>query len=802
MIAMKKNILYKVVFLCFIILIPVEIYAQGKIKATVVDRTLSPIVGALVFRIDNKDGGVLNTLLVDSVGYFEIDSLDFNKEFVKVFAFGFDDYNITVAADSLMQIVLHELNVKLDEVMVYAESNVVQKSDGLTFNIGQNLKSGNSTYDVLKFTPLVKENNGVLSIIGKESVILYVNGRKTNISSDEFQRYLEGVPAENISQIEVITNPGVTVKDGGNAGIINLIFKKNEFDGVRGTASFESSQNKKNSQGGNLYLHYQKGKLNVTTGLYVDNRRGYGESETIYDYYNLNKKNEISDTQNSNNFKVGANIRADYNLSKKHVVGLNLDVMHSKANNENISDINYVNLISNTVDSSYHSIGAIEAPLTKFAFNLNYRGDVSEKGSLIVDVDFLKNNRENAISNQNSRFLDARLTSELASQYNQIDQSILDSYSGKIEYKHKFNSYHSLTTGIEGVYAIANSDFAFSSLIDGEYVDEPLKNNQFNYDESYLSGYVSYNWRLGEKLIGNMGARLENVHSQGVQKVSGEKITKDYLNVIPSLSAMYSINHNHRLSYNFNSSVVRPGYYSLNPFVFWLNPTTYKEFNPKLEPAKLYINSLTYTLKRSYTFYANYMYIKDCINNFYIPVDDTYTKLMSVNYGDLRTFSLGFSWNKQLFDDYLYLRPSIDATFRNDKGVVESLVIHNDSYYFSISLYSNIVLSKKAKLNATINASYYSKMVLAHEEIDPIFRLDLGIRKVVMDNLSLSAGVNNLFNSKRVVRQMNDNYMYNIRANQYPTAYVKLSLNFGNKKSSGAKSRRNSSQKTSTRLRE
>jgi hypothetical protein len=52
-----------------------------------------------------------------------------------------------------------------------------------------------------------------------------------------------------------------------NQGIINLVLKKNENNGLKGTFSFRDTQRDDNSQNGNISLDYQRNKLNLSTSL-------------------------------------------------------------------------------------------------------------------------------------------------------------------------------------------------------------------------------------------------------------------------------------------------------------------------------------------------------------------------------------------------------------------------------------------------------------------------------------------------------------------------------------------------------
>ena len=103
----------------------------------------------------------------------------------------------------------------------------------------------------------------------------------------------------------------------------------------------------------------------------------------------------------------------------------------------------------------------------------------------------------------------------------------------------------------------------------------------------------------------------------------------------------------------------------------------------------------------------------------------------------------------------------------------------------------------------TVNASYTGKMKLAYMEIDPRVRLSLGVKKIITQDWVINFGVNNLFLNRSTTEQTYDIYRFLTKAKYYSTeAFVNLSYSFGNKKSSGAQQRRNSSQETTLRLKE
>lgn len=164
----------------------------------------------------------------------------------------------------------------IEEVTVIARKPTVEsKADRTVFNVANSsILAGNTTWEVLRMTPLVSiDNNDVIKAEG-ESVTVYVNDRKSVFTGKELKEYLQTIPAENLMKIEVITSPSAKYETSGQ--VINIVLKKNENEGVKGSATFNNNQSSKNSQYVNSNLNYHKNNFTQNlTGSYRDNTNVY-----------------------------------------------------------------------------------------------------------------------------------------------------------------------------------------------------------------------------------------------------------------------------------------------------------------------------------------------------------------------------------------------------------------------------------------------------------------------------------------------------------------------------------------------
>lgn len=374
---------------------------QVKINALVVDKNEHPIEGALAIRLTIENRSIIESAFSDSMGVFSFENIDFANEFISISCTGYTSQEITTALEKdIIKITLEPLSVTLDEIMVVNKANVIQKSDRLIFNVtNKNLVKGNNTYDLLKFTPLIQIENNVISISGNQPAILYIDGRKSNLPEGDILSYLKSLPANLITSIEVVTNPGAAYKLTDNQGIINLILKKRETDGVKGTLSISSYQNNRNSQYAGLYMDYQKNKLNLTINIYPSYNDFSSKDRTEYSYFNTKRHDYIKSKSDLKYLYLGGNIRADYHLTKNQVLGVILNGSYTKGDEKEFANTAFSHLETNVIDSIYISYNKTKRPTKRFNINANYRMKVSSKGNLSLDFDYLTDNSDYSVLN-------------------------------------------------------------------------------------------------------------------------------------------------------------------------------------------------------------------------------------------------------------------------------------------------------------------------------------------------------------------------------------------------------------------
>ena len=120
-------------------------------------------------------------------------------------------------------------SVQLDNVVIKTEKKAIeQKPDRTIFNIADqpNLNAGTLMETIKQLPGLISSDVAGMMYQGKQLEV-FLDGRPLNISSNELNSFLEGMPANSVDRIEVITQPGAEFPATSGGAILNIITNKN-----------------------------------------------------------------------------------------------------------------------------------------------------------------------------------------------------------------------------------------------------------------------------------------------------------------------------------------------------------------------------------------------------------------------------------------------------------------------------------------------------------------------------------------------------------------------------------------------
>jgi hypothetical protein len=197
---------------------------------------------------------------------------------------------------------------------------IERKPDRLIFNIGNSVAAaGGTALDALKATPNVKINNDAISIVGKSTVLVLIDDKEVYMNGEQLSRYLEGISAENLSKIEVITTPPAKYSAEGNSGIINIVTKKMKVNSWNANVGSSYQRSRRNTWRSNAAFNLQKDKITLQSSIDLGDRRFLRNWNNDLYYPDAHWENRgITDFKN-NYYAVKAAL--DYKVTERLTLG-------------------------------------------------------------------------------------------------------------------------------------------------------------------------------------------------------------------------------------------------------------------------------------------------------------------------------------------------------------------------------------------------------------------------------------------------------------------------------------------------
>lgn len=673
-----------------------------------------------------------------------------------------------------------------------------KKSDRMVYDVANSpVAKGSNAFELLKETPLIStSDNANLKILGKNDAIIYINGRKSNMSAEAVLEMLKNTPSENIQKIEVITVPSSEFQVESNQGIINIVMKKKKYDGMSGTWKLEDKQGYYNNPNTSVSLNYKKDKLTVSTNTYVGKWSEYN-TYILSNGTDTSSNLSVGNTINPNAY-VGGNINADYEISDKQILGISYSLNLNKTKDGSSYFRNIITDLSNNSTRENITTNNQNDHSANHSLNLNYEIKTDTLGSkLSLNAAYLNFNQKTENVNKTSDVNGVTLAN-----FNQSIPQQIDNLGFMADYIQKFNK--NLTLSVGGSYnkTKTDNDTQFVNILPPTGIDDN-QSNHFIYDENILGVYATLEKSFNDKVSTKLGTRLELTKSEGSVIDKDEHFTRDYNSFLPYASINYAINKNHNVTYSFSSRVRRPSFWELNPSRIYLTQTNYVQNNPFMKASQYYNQELNYMYKNTYFLVLNTSLVKDASDQ--IPLQkvengNTVLRYIRTNFGDKQEYSATLGFQKNFYNGIW--SANYTTTFGHNvfKGSVDTDPITGETFpafnlnkstnLFHIQANNNIRLSSKKDLFLGVNYFYLAPQQISIGKLSTLQSLDISVRKI-WNNWTFLFEANDVLNtgSKYNITDVQSNgYYNNVRKNEYRRMLaLTATYTFGNQKTQKAR---------------
>lgn len=563
---------------------------NSKISGTVVDSTTNKSVEfASVALVDKNTNKPVDGTMADEKGKFTLNKVAAGSFLLQITFIGYNTKTVDVKLNKgqdldLGNILISSSAKMLNEVTVTGQAALIEeKVDRLVYNADKDITAkGGDAADVLRKVPLLTVDlDGNVSLRGSQNIRVLINNKPSTIIASSVADALKQIPADQIKTVEVITSPSAKYDAEGSGGIINIITKKNNLQGL--SLNIDGGIGNRGSMLG-LNGSYRKGKGGVTLG-------GFGRG-----IYNTITKSSLDQTSTVNGVSTltrqtgdGSseglfgqyNLGFDYDLAKNQslTAGVRYGVRNFTTQQDLITRL-YNNGVLNPDASSRRDVDAK---------NLS--------GTVDVNLDYLhtfkKPQQEWSISTLYSRNdLDNNFDATLmnmdgtpTSRQRNLNSNINQEFTLQSDYQTPIKKNQMLEFGAKGILREVTSNYKF--LMAGNSGDYTIEINQpqgaLTYHQNIAAAYSSYTYTTKKRYTLKGGLRYEHTFIDASTTEGGPIGVADYGVLVPSINASKTIKGT-TVKLAYNKRIQRPGLQQLNPNFNSANPQNITVGDPSLRP--------------------------------------------------------------------------------------------------------------------------------------------------------------------------------------------------------------------------
>ncbi len=542
-------------------------------------------------------------------GKFELSDLNEERVLLKLTSLEFQDTFSTIeyrgtGTIDLGNIIVQNAQNELVEVVLVANLPLFEtRTDGtVQINVENTiLATSNSVLEILSRSPNVFVNDEDISIFGKGTAIIYLNGQRI------LGEQLSNIQASEIKNIEIISNPSAKYDAEGRA-VINIVTSISALEGIKGMLSqnISVSEFSPTNTSTNLGLDYRKQHISVTGN--------YGMQLGAYRFLLNTTRNRSEDEDFFN-----SDISTDWEREQKYFANYGVGVQYNFTENSYFS-IGYNGLTNDLAgtESSNNTI-AFNGEVEQFESVVN-KDDLTSQNAIVLNylqaLDTLGSSLY--LGGQYSLYrtrIDDVIDEESVSNgqasnrtlKNLVDREI-PILSAQLDYTKAFSKQSLLEAGIKfgRVSNTSDSDFLVSPN-DGNFTLDENLSRDFGYNEQIYGAYVGYKKNVPKKLNYSFGLRSELTEYDLSTDNLDEVIENSYFNLFPNASLGIALSENRSLFASYTSRIARPRYESLNPSIVYQDAFTSIQGNPNIVPEKIHAfeigaNLRVFTLKLGYNY--------------------------------------------------------------------------------------------------------------------------------------------------------------------------------------------------------
>ncbi|MDE7153305.1 MAG: outer membrane beta-barrel family protein [Muribaculaceae bacterium] len=620
-----------------------------------------------------------------------------------------------------------ESMLELNEVVVVASRPVLKQSPDRIVYITKNdpFAKGLNGVQLLDRIPRVTVNDNQVSIAGKSSVKYVIDGHLLDMPDEAIALRLKNLQASGIEKIELLTTPPAKYSTADNVAFISIT-TRNESYGTRGNLWGNGITREDCSYliGGNVSHTNRRVELSADAGW--QSMKGINDLDQTYIFADYIRTSDR--TNRFTNRSFGANGLLKYKFNSRFSAGaiVNFSMMRLKSH---VLD----ETICNDVPSFSQNISPVRPnnALTLTAFS-DWALDGNGKNLSLTYNCFDRHTHSFSDVTTNQ----TRLTDDGANKY------MINSV--KLDASLPFSAFR-IDAGAAFTRVDNHTELHISEFFGGNWENNPLQSNSFNYYETTSALYVSAEKNFSGDFFGKLGLRYEHTAVKGNQLIGNMQHNKTYGYLFPTLTLSRNYSTAGRMSLSYSMGINRPNFGDLNPFRYYTTVSDWFSGNPNLEPSISHNAEINYSFKGIYAVLYN-SYNHNAIGNITRVNTDGSRYTLPENCLNTNKSGLYASYNRTLFGLW-NLKFGGEVFYSLSKSNVSDFKDANDhGWSGKFEFNSSWMLNQQKNLILNFRFSHYLPWKDRMIHYSSISLIGCDLRYSLLENrLNLSLAVNDPF---------------------------------------------------------
>lgn len=487
---------------------------------------------------------------------------------------------------------------------------------------GTNLADLGTALDVLAQLPMIKVEDNTVSVIGKNNIEIYIDGRPMR-DEQELRQLL----SSNMKKVELLMAPGAVYASTTGA-VLKITTRRNFVKGLSLTDRFLLECRRKLSVLDYLALSYRVGDLeffaNGTINRYNSLTKGVTTNTLDYD----GRKTTVGSSQHISRPTTTGVVKAGFNyVNGPQSFGAYYRYNPERGDFKNTGSewLNDDPAISSNIDKHTRAHSHLAS--------LYYENTFAEKYLLHFDGDFRRSYENNSVATTYPASSNPAV--------NSTDERTSTLWAGKLYLN--FPLWNGdFTVGTQDSYTHTSLDYHMLNTSVSEYIPSSLT------DARQTSAALFASWsRMFGKLSLSAGARYEYVdYDFKVNGICDKDVSRcDHL-LTPDISLGYSFNEDSQISLSYKMATVKPPYSQLTGSLNYVGLHQIEGGNPGLRDERMHDIQLLgmwkgFMLQMDYTrSFDTYAFVKQIY-----PADNLQLLMHPVNI-DVSALSLYLVWSQ------------------------------------------------------------------------------------------------------------------------------------------------------------